>query len=219
MAPQPELSSKIRAYQSLYRKAKKNPAELIPLVECSSKALEDVIADQANIACKVSCAHCCYLRVVAYPAELAAINYYINTQLSTEIKALLIKNIKSQYEQIKNLSISEHYTTNIACPMLDENKRCAIYPVRPLSCAGYHSESVEACEYSFNHPHDITEDGIPPNVEATKQLAIVNTVAKDAMEAEGDDTESYELIKGMFKILQNPKALQRWKSGKKMFKS
>ncbi len=42
--------------------------------------------------------------------------------------------------------------------------------------------------------------------------------AAEVIDSKGDDSEQYELIKGLFKIFSDPTANQRWIRGRKFFK-
>lgn len=50
---------------------------------------------------------------------------------------------------IRTLTPEQHLTTNIKCPMLQDNQ-CSIYPVRPFRCRNFHSTDANACEQSHS---------------------------------------------------------------------
>lgn len=156
----------------------------------------------ADIHCKEGCKYCCHLRVAAFPYEAAAIASYIDTELSPEQALEIRKRIEEKAALIAGMTEERHFTTNIECAFLYEGK-CSVYPVRPSSCAGYHSLSRERCEYSFRHPTDL-ESGIPDLEELKQFHAAIDEGIKQALMALGRDAEKGELHTVMAKTLKNP---------------
>lgn len=126
--------------------------------------------------------------------------------------------IETQFKIIENLSEQEHFTTNVECPLL-ESDQCSVYKVRPVSCAGYHSASETACRESNENPEIVgTENGGIPVVEIIEnEKAIQNTVAIHVIDFENDDNEKYELIRALHLLFINPRQIQKWKNGRKLF--
>jgi Fe-S-cluster containining protein len=99
---------------------------------------------------------------------------------------------------IETLSVDEHFTTNVECPLLASGL-CSVYKVRPISCAGYHSVSEAACRKSNDNPEIVsTENGGIPLVGIIKEeQSIQNTIAIQVIDFEKDDGEQYELIRAL----------------------
>lgn len=148
---------------------------------------------QRNIAihCQAGCKYCCHLRVAAFPYEAAAIASYIDSELPREQAQELRKRIAEKAALIAGISEEQHFTTNIECAFLVEGK-CAVYPVRPSACAGYHSLSLERCIDAFNNPLDM--DTVKPDSEELTQFhAALDEGIKQALISLGLAAEKGEL--------------------------
>lgn len=210
------LSAEYSAFYKRYSIAKSDLSKLESLVKSQLIPIDNAFVSDAPLECREGCAHCCQLRVVAFPHELIAIYLYINRTFSrNDIRAIKDK-VATQFKRIKNLTIDEHFTTNIECSLL-ENNRCSIYPVRPLSCAGYNSTSETACKDSNENPHIVGYEsgGIPMVMEIKLAQAFRVYIAEKAIHAVGDDAEQYELASGLHAIYENPSIIQRWVGGRK----
>ena len=102
--------------------------------------------------CKEGCNHCCKLAVPVSHAELLIIQKE-TSKFSADIKdELLTKTVNickllDANELSSNIHPSRHhsnegikasyYELNITCPLLNDEGRCMIYPVRPVSCCTY----------------------------------------------------------------------------------
>lgn len=210
------LNAACNAFHKQYSIAKNDLFKLESLVKTQLIPIDNAFASDAPLECREGCAHCCQLRVVAFPHELIAIYLYINRTFSrNDIRAVKDK-VAAQFKKIKNLTLDEHFTTNIECPLLEKNK-CSIYPVRPLSCAGYNSTSEAACKDSNENPHIVGHEsgGIPMVMEIKLAQELQVYVAGMVIHAAGDDAEQYELIGGLHAIYDDPSIIQRWVKGRK----
>jgi len=145
----------------------------------------------ADIPCQAGCKYCCQLRVATFPYEAAAISSYIATDLPQDQAEALIERVNEKAALIANLTEAQHLSTNIECAFLHDGK-CAIYPVRPSSCAGYHSMNQSRCEYSYNHPMDL--ETVTPYLEELKQFhAAIDEGIKQALILLKLDSEKTEL--------------------------
>ncbi|MGO4998348.1 YkgJ family cysteine cluster protein [Oceanisphaera sp. W20_SRM_FM3] len=218
MISQNQFNEQCKVFHKKYVASKKD----ISLIEIVSshliKPIEAVVAKVGVVACRSGCSHCCHLRVVAFPHEIVAIYFHLNRTLNKEQLDEVKSKIKSQFNIVEGLSESEHFTTNVECPLLVSNK-CSVYKVRPIACAGYHSASEAACRKSNENPEvvGIESGGIPMVQIIHDEKAIQNTVATQVINAERDDNEQYELIRGLHQLFNNPSRIQKWKNGRKLF--
>ncbi len=217
MISQENFNKRCVEYDFKYRKAKKNTDALEMLSVADKECFTEAFNSEPKPACHLGCSHCCHLRVVAYAHELVAIHSYVNSKLSSPKRLEIIERIDRQYEKVKGLTEAEHFVVNVECPFL-ENRNCSIYPVRPMTCASYHSCSEAVCKHSYDEPTDMSSN-IPLNRNVAIEQNIQFSVVDQVLKHNGDDTEKYELLQGLHKLFKNPKAIQRWKSGRKMFKS
>lgn len=217
MISQESFNKRCVDYDLKYRKAKKNADALEKLSISEKEVFVEAFDSNPKPACHSGCSHCCHLRVVAYAHELVAIHSYVNSKLSPPKRLEIIERIRSQYEKVKGLTEAEHFAVNVECPFLENNK-CSIYPVRPMTCASYHSCSEAVCKQSYEEPSNMSVS-IPLNPKVSIEQSIHFSVVTQVIKYNKDDAEKYELLLGLDKLFQNPKAIQRWKNGRKMFKS
>lgn len=217
MISQESFNKRCVDYDLKYRKAKKDTDALEILSIAEKEVFVEAFNSNPKPACHAGCSHCCHLRVVAYAHELVAIHRYVNSKLSTQKRLEITERIRNQYEKIKDLTEAEHFVVNVECPFL-ENHKCSIYPVRPMTCASYHSCSEAVCKQSYDEPSNMSA-GIPLNPRVSIEQNIQFSVVEQVLKYNKDDAEKYELLQGLHKLFQNPKAIQRWKSGRKMFKN
>ena len=181
-----------------------------------SESLDDYkeeLGDEAiAFPCYQKCSWCCHLRVTAYPHEAVAITYYLNTKINHQLKSTIIDRLRSNSEQISEMGRDAHLATNLACAFLIDGE-CAVYPVRPIMCAKYHSMSESECEYSYNHPEN-DEDGKPELGELTLiGDATIAGIEKGLAESK-IETQRHELNTLVYKLISDPKAIRRFRKGK-----
>jgi Fe-S-cluster containining protein len=139
---------------------------------------KSVLTHNGRVAtCKIGCSCCCNHWVEDVNSfEATIICEYIKQNFPQHIPSIL-KKCKSAYKQLEHIEkcmldhpdISENQLDNTdlllsvfyqfkrACPLLDKNGMCTIYPVRPLTCRIYMSFSAPSC----CDPEYINEDDTP----------------------------------------------------------
>ena len=65
--------------------------------------------------------------------------------------ASVAQRARAYVEQLAGRSFDEPTTESFPCPLLRDN-RCSVYNIRPLTCRGYNSTSVEACKAAHVSP-------------------------------------------------------------------
>ncbi len=78
-----------------------------------------------SLACSAGCVACCYQDVPVSPLEAIAVCFAVHTYVDGEIKEKLHAQLKEQNSNIT--------WNNGQCPFLID-KKCAIYPLRPMAC-------------------------------------------------------------------------------------
>jgi len=201
-----------------YRKAKKTSAHLTVVSEFFNTPIQVESSKVHGLACKKGCAHCCYLRVVAYTFEVVSIYFLLVNKLREQALQSFKDRLSEQRELIRPMSRNQHFTTNVRCPMLI-NDVCITWPVRPIACSGYHSMSELACRDSYENPEvmGIEGGGIPMVVKIQEIQSVLRDLAEAVLDRERDDKNQYELITALHALFENPKLLKRWRDGKKTF--
>jgi Fe-S-cluster containining protein len=219
MIDQEEFRAICDDFYKTYLSAKKDLSRVEKIVQRQIIPIEKEFSSDIPTECRSGCAHCCQLRVVAFPHELIAIYLYVKRNLSSERVLEIKSRIRKQFDVVKNFTQDEHFTTNVQCPLLEDNK-CSVYPVRPLSCAGYHSMSEAACKDSNEHPEIVGNEngGIPmvAGIKFAQELQV--QAALSVLQTIGADAEQYELIRGLNMIFQDSSVNQRWINGRKFQK-
>lgn len=164
------------------------------LSRCLLGPIEATASASRRSVCRKGCAHCCHLRIEAFDFELDTIHAYFERTLSTEHQAQVRDAIIERYPIVKGLSDQQQREINVCCPFLIDSQ-CSIYPVRPMSCAGYHSCDAVLCQRSNDDPRD-TSFGIPQDYDIgyikMRQMALVQM----ALDVSFDD--EHEIISGMY---------------------
>lgn len=84
------------------------------------------------IMCTPGCAHCCHYPITISVFEGIPIFRYLVAR--GQWTPALKKRLQAHAEQTFGLAGEMWFLGNIACPFLDEKKRCSIYKVRPFAC-------------------------------------------------------------------------------------
>lgn len=159
--------------------------------------------------CGPGCHACCYLRVQVTPLEIPAIVAFLSTQtvISLERWSEIIAESAMAF---RGQSDCDRILGNRPCPFLNPDGRCAIYPVRPVSCRTYFALSRADCEYSRSpsctnvsiEVLNVQDDGTAVHYAAMELLR----------EADMDATP-IELVEGVSRFLRDQSLLQRWLDG------
>lgn len=213
-----ELKSRIKSFTKKYKSAKKNINRLKDLgLELNIPVVHQI--RQANdIDCKPKCTYCCSLRVDAFIFEVIAIFKYATSTMSNDKLTDLKKKIDNQYSKIKNLSKREHEMTVVECPLLFDGM-CSVYKVRPLSCASFHSKSVENCEFSDSNP-TVENDMraiIPRHEEIDMERMNQLFVASNALASNNESPVVVELISALKEVFDDPSQVLKWQQGENIF--
>jgi Fe-S-cluster containining protein len=106
---------------------------------------------QGKIACQAGCDHCCHRVVLVRVSEMIPIAQRVATVFTPAQRLALLDRCR-QYANASERFRAGHLSfARPACPFLVDH-RCSVYDVRPLSCRGYNSRSVSACEAKRAHP-------------------------------------------------------------------
>lgn len=163
----------------------------------------------AHLACVEGCSLCCWLRVDTYAHEVFLIAEHVRANFSKgEIEALM-ERLAAHSERVLPLTPLEHATRNIACPLLREG-RCSVYAVRPLACRRQHSLSLAACQFTFDHPTDLSA---PSDHHGELHAALSEAMRERAAHyAElGYDVTIYELGTALEEALSDPESWESWR--------
>ena len=166
-------------------------------------------------ACKAGCAFCCHYKVEVRAHEMLLIKDYISKTFSAEKIQTVLAEAEANAEIIRALTPEQHLTTNIKCPMLQDNQ-CSIYPVRPFRCRNFHSTDANACEQSHGDPSNM--EIATGMIEDIAMFADAHTQGFEAAaEQTGRDNRIYDFNTALLEALTDEQTLKRYQRGKKTF--
>jgi Fe-S-cluster containining protein len=97
--------------------------------------------------CRKACAFCCYQQVLMTNGEALLIKEYLRKNPDTYLNMERMKLHKSWQKNDKGSAWDHSVYSEKACPFLQPDNLCSIYPVRPLACRNHRSiESPELCD-------------------------------------------------------------------------
>ncbi|MCX4030145.1 YkgJ family cysteine cluster protein [Endozoicomonas sp. SM1973] len=205
-----EFHKSYLAFQKDLSKYKKvSNAQLIPITD-------QLEVYRSNLDCKPGCSYCCHYRVTAFTHEIVAIYLHIhNTFTPKQLNRIKEKIIKTA-STVSCMSEEERISTNVECPMLIDD-RCSTYSVRPMSCAGFHSTSLEFCKRQFQGSDEI--NGASAWImKIGESLLIERSIADNVIRHTKQDHSQYELVTSLATLLKKPSLIAKWrKTGKPIF--
>lgn len=180
-------------------------------------ALNQQIIDdrQVSLACGKGCSICCSLRVDVFAHEVLYIAEHIRSTYPPGKLADLLDRLEAHSAAVLPLTAAEHASTNITCPML-ESGACSIYEVRPQSCRRHHSQDVAACQYTYDHPEDLTTPAAHHR-ELYRSLTAAMQQNIDAYSEAGYDFTVYELGTALHEALGAPSSFEHWQAKENTF--
>ncbi len=177
-----------------------------------AKTIDDSLTKPA---CKAGCAFCCHYKVEVRAHEMLLIKDYLSKTFSAEKIAAVLAEAETNAAIIRTLTPEQHLTTNLKCPMLQDNQ-CSIYPVRPFRCRNFHSTDANACEQSHSDPSNM--EIATGMIEDVAMFADAHTQGFEAAAAQsGRDTRIYDFTTALLEALSDEHTLKRYQRGKKTF--
>jgi len=180
--------------------------------------LNESKAEQTGVAlvCRAGCSLCCWLRVDVYAPEVFLIADTLRKELTPLELEELLKRLTSHAELITQLTVFEHASRNVACP-LSRDGWCSVYTVRPHTCRRHHSQDLAACQFTYEHPDDMEFPGAHSR-ELFHDLTEAMGMHAAVYEYLGFDNTVYELGSALEEALTDPACLRRWRRKKKAFR-
>jgi Fe-S-cluster containining protein len=158
--------------------------------------------------CRAGCSICCSLRVEVFAHEIFLLARHIRGHFSADEISGLLGRLAAHAEKVLPLTVFEHATQNIICPLL-QNGRCSVYAARPQSCRRHHSQDVAACQFTFDHPDDLEFPGAHDR-DLFRALTAAMQENIDAYAELGYDHTIYELGTALAEALRDDTSWVRW---------
>ena len=125
--------------------------------------------------------------------------------------------LRKRVREVRKLTPWEQTDAHLRCLFLDENDRCAVYPVRPIRCIGVASTLRDACEAALARGQGTASLSVYGPVMACTQGVLSGATV--AMRELGLDAGHYELNAAVLAALEAPEAAQRWLQGEHVLSS
>ena len=160
------------------------------------------------VACRRGCSYCCHAFVTATAAEAFLIARHLRDRGGTSAAAALRRVVEADH-RTRGMTPDERSRRPGPCPMLRDDL-CTVYEVRPSSCRGMASGSLEACIRVYE---EHSEEEIPvPAANAILRTAYQGAL-RAALKLAGLPFEAYDLNGALRVALEQPDAEARWLAG------
>jgi Fe-S-cluster containining protein len=198
----------------------RDPAALTSAVVTFHRRLDQVIeasirAHAVPIDCKSGCSYCCSLRLEVQPHEAFALAGWLRKNFTRAQLDGVLARLRENVARTRAMGDEARKRTNVACSLLGADGACTAYEARPSQCRRYHSMRVQTCKAFFERHDEEIESPMHPAV--AHNAAVIITQAQHAVRDAGLDADNEDLNFALLEALENPKALRRWKDGKKPF--
>jgi hypothetical protein len=170
-------------------------------------------ADGGGTACSKGCSYCCHMRVVVTAPEVLRIAAFVGEALSVEVRAALARRVAATDDHARGISDEEWGGARLPCPLLVAGE-CSVYPVRPLDCRAYNSQSVAACRDAFEA---YAEWDVPVDAEHQSSYKSLQAGLLQALAGSGRPASLLELTAALRMLLEDPHAIVRWCAGENVF--
>ena len=198
----------------------RDPKALSAAVVTFHRRLDQVLqasvrAHSVPVDCRSGCSFCCSLRLEVQPHEAFALAGWLRRNFTSQQIEGVVLRLRENVARTRAMGLEARKRTNLACSLLGADGTCTAYEARPAQCRRYHSMRVQTCKDFFDHHDDGIESPMHPAV--AHNAAVIITQAQHAVREAGLDAENADLNFALLEALENPKALRRWKDGKKPF--
>jgi Fe-S-cluster containining protein len=181
------------------------------VIETMPTHIVDADNVERPIACAIGCNYCCRLEVGVTAAELLAIKNYLDTVLKGSLEKIKTR-VRHRRREIGDKRGAAREKLGTVCPLLGDDGRCQVYPVRPLGCRSVASCSKELCQADAEAPRT----GVKVPYSATLRY-MVRALSVELHERQqthfGLAGGAYELIRALTIASNEPDFEQRCLNG------
>ncbi len=198
-----------------------DPARLEAAVVKFHKRLDEVIdaslaGHAVKVACTRGCSFCCSLQVQVQPHETFTLAAWLRRHFAAGRLAEVTQRLRDNAAKTRAMGDERRKRSNLACALLGDDGACTAYEARPAQCRRFHSTRLEVCKASFADPADDSVQS-PAHPAVTHNADVIITQAQHAVRDAGLDATPMDMNLALLDALDNPKALRRWRDGKKPF--
>ncbi|MBI4794387.1 MAG: YkgJ family cysteine cluster protein [Deltaproteobacteria bacterium] len=166
------------------------------------------------IACQEGCYFCCCNQVELTTPEALFLGHYVEQHFADEEKKGLMSALRRSLDLQAGKHKVEMARIRPPCPLLQDRK-CSAYPARPLVCRAMHTLDAEQCEEAFNN-RDLTS---PPYYAHRHEIYFsISQGLLAGCRAVGCQSAPLELSRALLDYFNQPRPVERWLQGEKVFK-
>jgi Fe-S-cluster containining protein len=196
------------------------PADMLALLLEVTAGAAYPRADQLNatlalpVACRAGCSACCHLTVVTTIPEAILVARALADPDHPQRQAVLEAD-----RTFAGLDLADRLRTGRPCPLLNSDKSCAVYDVRPLACRGFMAPDADRCHRALANAiagsgDDMITLHALPQFLGRGYKAGLNGLCRDL----GLQHDLVELVRTVAAILDDPALVDRWAAGETVFR-
>ena len=219
----PEAGEELAVYAAEYHdatallQAEKEAEQVAAVVSNAHNWADSMISQSPEVArraCQAGCAFCCYVPTVLVTAvEAVYLADWLRVHCSAEELEALRQRLTLRHQQ-RIAPSAQSVSAPTPCALL-QNNQCIAYAARPLKCRGWNSLRRDVCEQAYGHSQSSVQ--IPADAYAFMMGNAVLSGLSDSAARAGLDGRTYDLTEALIQVLDTPDAVQRWRSGERVF--
>lgn len=194
----------------------KTPAAALTLVKEAYRVTDNMLTgclkNGTQPACRIGCFWCCYMRVRVTPLEVLCISDYLRSRLRPGELAQSRQRLAATDETTRGMNGFQRVCAAITCPLL-VNRKCSVYPVRPIACRVYHSLNLSECEVAL----DDEDRSVTIRSDIAGLSRGIFAGLTEGLRTVGLQTRLLELIAGLRIAMDEPGLAERWLVGEPAF--
>jgi Fe-S-cluster containining protein len=199
----------------------RDPQKLEIAVVKFHRRLDEVIdasiaGHAVKVACTRGCSFCCSIQVQVQPHETFTLAAWLRSHFSAARLDEVMARLRDNAAKSRAMGDEARKRSNLACALLGDDGACTAYEARPAQCRKFHSTRLEVCKASYANPADDSVES-PAHPAVTHNADVIITQAQHAVRDAGLDSTPMDMNLALLEALDNPKALRRWRDGKKPF--
>ena len=195
------------------RKSFPKAAKLLRVVyDDADLMVTQVLKKRSPVPCKVGCFWCCYIRVEITPLEAIYIADFLRSNLWPSELAEVRQRIELVDQVTRGMNAHQRALAKGVCPLIKDGL-CSIYPVRPVACRVYCSQSLPDCEHGFAD----ADYGVTIHSDIFYAGGGVLAGLQEGLKAVGLQSRMLELAAGLAIALDEPGVVKKWLDGESVF--
>lgn len=174
--------------------------DVIAVLEAAGSGFSAAFPNQPATDCAAGCAFCCHLAVAVPPGVAEMIADHVVATFTAEARSALL--VRLQSAEALAWAAADPTTLRHRCPLLGEDSRCTVYPVRPISCRAFTSPSATRCEALIAGA--APDGGIPQNASLFRMHRDATAVLEQTARVRGEPAMQRGLAEALLDAMGRP---------------